>query len=188
MGGSAAGGWEEIRSYVVYPQRPDKAPVVLVIMEIFGMSDWVRTTTDQLAAEGFIAIALDFLSGKGPNGGEVSPDDARGMVSELTKDEVMTKLNAARGSAIKLPAANGKSATIGFCWGGGMSFAYATVQPELNAAAVFYGTPPTADEMAKIKCPIAGFYRRQRCPRDLDRERHDGGHEKTGQEIRPARL
>ncbi len=160
------GEWVEVpvkdakpmRSYIVYPERPDKAPVVIVIMEIFGMSDWVRATTDQLAADGFIAIAPDFLSGKGENGAEVSPDQARGMVSKLQKDEVITKINAARDYGIKLPAASGKSATIGFCWGGGMSFSYAAAQPDLNAAVVFYGTPPADDQMAKIKCPVAGFY------------------------------
>lgn len=151
-------GGKPMRCYIVYPERADKAPVVLVSMEIFGMSDWVRATTDQLAADGFIAIAPDFLSGKGPKGGEVSPDEARGMVGKLQQDEVMTRLNAARDYGIKLPAANGKSATIGFCWGGGMSFSYATIQPDLNAAIVFYGTPPAEDQLAKIKCPVAGFY------------------------------
>jgi carboxymethylenebutenolidase len=149
---------KKMRSYIVYPERSDKAPVVLVIMEIFGMSDWVRATTDQLAADGFIAIAPDFLSGKGKDGGDVSPDDARNMVSKLSTDEVMTKLNATRDYALKLPAANGKTACIGFCWGGGMSFSYAATQPDLNGAAVFYGTPPKDDQHARIKCPVAGFY------------------------------
>jgi carboxymethylenebutenolidase len=147
-----------MKSYIVYPQRADKAPVVVVIMEIFGMTDWVRATTDQLAADGFIAIAPDFLSGKGPNGGDVPLDTARGMVSGLRDPEVMPELNAAREYAIKQPSANGKSAVIGFCWGGGKSFAYAAAQPELNAAVVFYGTPPSEELMAKIKCPVAGFY------------------------------
>jgi carboxymethylenebutenolidase len=149
---------KKMRSYVVYPERADKAPVVLVIMEIYGMTDWVRATADQLAADGFIAVAPDFLSDKDKAGAELTPDQARGMVGKLSRDEVVTKLNATRDYGQKLPSANGKTASIGFCWGGGMSFAYAAAQPDLSGAAVFYGTPPKPDDLSKIKCPVAGFY------------------------------
>jgi carboxymethylenebutenolidase len=151
-----------LKAYIVYPERKDKAPVVMVIHEIFGESDWVRGVADQLAADGFIAIAPDMLSGHGPNGGGTeSLGDQQNVVAkirEVRPAEVMADLNATRDFALKLPAANGKTATIGFCWGGGQSFAYATVQPGLNAAVVYYGTPPKAEEMAKIKAPVAGFY------------------------------
>jgi carboxymethylenebutenolidase len=147
-----------MRCYIVHPERADKAPVVLVIMEIFGMSDWIRAVTDQLAADGFIAIAPDFLSNKGAGGGPIPPDQARGAIGQLRDPDVMDGLNAAREYAIKLPNANGKSATVGFCWGGGKSFTYAAQQPELNAAVVFYGTPPADDQLSKIKAPVAGFY------------------------------
>jgi carboxymethylenebutenolidase len=150
-------GDKNMRCYVVHPERADKAPVVLVIMEIFGMSDWIRATTDQLAADGFIAIAPDFLSVK--NGGAaVAPDQARGAVGALKDPEVIADLNAAREYGIKLPNANGKSATVGFCWGGGKSFLYAANQPDLNAAVVFYGPAPSDDLLAKIKAPVDGFY------------------------------
>jgi carboxymethylenebutenolidase len=128
------------------------------------MTDWIRATTDQLAADGFIAIAPDFLSGKGPEGGEVAPDQARGMVSKLAKEEVVAKLNAARDYGAKLPASNGKTATVGFCWGGSMSFLYAAQQPDLNAAVIFYGTGPMKDQkpdeeqLARIKAPVLGLY------------------------------
>jgi len=147
-----------MKTWIVYPERADKAPVVMVIMEIFGMTPWIRATTDQLAADGFIAIAPDFLSGKGPNGGDVSADQARGVISSVRQPEVTTDLNAVREYALKIPAANGKIASIGFCWGGGMSFGYAVDQPALDAAVVCYGTPPADDAIAKIKAPIAGFY------------------------------
>ncbi|HZL36509.1 MAG TPA: dienelactone hydrolase family protein [Tepidisphaeraceae bacterium] len=151
-----------LRSYIVYPERKDKAPVVIVIHEIFGLSDWVRSVADQLAAEGFIAIAPDLLSGHGKGGGGTdsygSRDDVVKAIREVKADEVMRDLNAARQYAIKLPAASAKSATIGFCWGGGQSFAYAGVQPGLNAAVVYYGTPPGANVLARIACPVAGFY------------------------------
>ncbi|MGA2233410.1 MAG: dienelactone hydrolase family protein [Tepidisphaeraceae bacterium] len=153
------GSTVKLHTWVVYPERPDKAPVVLVIHEIFGMSDWVRATADQLAAQGFIAVAPDLLSGKGPNGGgtESFTDPTEG-VSRLTSDEVVVRLNAARDYALAFPSATDKSASIGFCWGGGASFNYAANQPKLNAAVVFYGVPPSKDAMAKITCPILGNY------------------------------
>lgn len=151
-----------LKSYIVYPERKDKAPVVVVIHEIFGESDWVRSVADQLAADGFIAIAPDMLSGHGPNGGGTdSLGDRQGVtraVMGLKRDEVMRDISAVRDYGLKLPAASGKSATIGFCWGGGQSFAYATAQPELNAAVVYYGTPPSKQAMEQIKCPVLGCY------------------------------
>jgi carboxymethylenebutenolidase len=150
-----------LKAFIVYPERKDKAPVVLVIQEIFGLTDWIRSVADQLAAEGFIAIAPDMLSGKGPNGGGTESSEkgqVTRMVSQLNKDEVMADLNAARDYGMKLPASNGKTACVGFCWGGGMSFLYATRQPDLSAAAVYYGTPPAEGEMAKINAAVMGFY------------------------------
>jgi len=152
------GAEKPMKCYVVHPERADKAPVVLVIMEIFGMSDWIRATTDQLAADGFIAIAPDFLSNKGAGGGAIPADQARGAVGQLKDPDVIASLNAARDYGIKLPNASGKSATIGFCWGGGKSFLYAASQPDLNAAVVFYGPAPADDLLAKIKAPVDGFY------------------------------
>jgi carboxymethylenebutenolidase len=157
------GGKVPMRSYVVYPERKEKAPVVIVIHEIFGLSDWIRSVADQLAADGFIAIAPDMLSGKGPSGGGTesitSRDDVRKLIQGLKSDEVVTMLNATRDYGKKLPASNGKTATIGFCWGGKQSFAYAVAQPELHAAVVYYGTSPeNAADFAKIRAPVLGLY------------------------------
>jgi carboxymethylenebutenolidase len=150
----------KIHTWVVYPERADKAPVVLVIHEIFGMSDWVRAVTDQLAAEGFIAVAPDFLSGKGPNGGgtESLGNQVGQTIMKLTVDENTRILNAVRDYALALPAASDKCGCIGFCWGGTTSFSYATQQPKLNAAVVCYGTPPPAAALANITCPVLGLY------------------------------
>jgi len=151
-----------IRTFVVYPERKDKAPVVVVIHEIFGLSDWIRGVADQLARDGFIAVAPDLLSGKGPNGGGTdavaSRDDVVKLVRGLTPEEVVAGLNAVRDYAVKLPAANGKSATVGFCWGGSTSFNYAAAQPALNAAVVYYGSSPDAAKLAAIKAPVLGLY------------------------------
>lgn len=151
-----------IRSYVVYPERKDKAPVVIVIQEIYGLTDWIRSVADQLAADGFIAIAPDLLSGHGPNGGGTdafaSRDDVVKAVRGLKSEEVNASLDAVRAYGVKLPAASGKSATVGYCWGGSASFAYAGHQPELNAAVVYYGTSPEAGIIEKIKSPVLGLY------------------------------
>jgi carboxymethylenebutenolidase len=152
-----------IQTWVVYPERKDKAGVVIVIHEIYGLSDWIRAVADRLAASGFIAVAPDFLSGKGPGGGGSdsveSRDDVVKLVRGLTPDEVKERLDAVRDYATKLPASNGKSATLGFCWGGNQSFAYATQQPALNAVVVYYGTSPSDPAAyARIHAPVLGLY------------------------------
>jgi carboxymethylenebutenolidase len=151
-----------VRTWLVYPERKDKAPVVIVIHEIFGLSDWIRGVADQLAAEGFIAVAPDLISGRGPNGGGTDSvatrDDVVKLVRELTPADVDARLNAVRAWALAQPSANGKSATVGFCWGGGTSFRYATSQPALNAAVVYYGTAPDASTFGAAHAPVLGFY------------------------------
>lgn len=157
----SAGAGDSVDAWVVYPERPDKAPVVLVIHEIFGLSDWIRSVTDQLAAEGFIAIAPDLLTGKAPGGkgsSAVDADAARQLISELQGPEILRRLNAVASYAAALPAATGEYAVVGFCWGGGVSFSYAAQQPALKAAVVCYGTPPDEQAMGRIKAPVLGLY------------------------------
>lgn len=157
---SIKNGDRTVQAFIDYPEVSHKAPVVLMIHEIFGLTDWVRSMADDLAAQGYIVIAPDLLSGSGPNGGGSSayPDqDARvKAVSMLDKDQVTADLNATADYALKLPAANGKLAVIGFCWGGGKSFLFATQRRDLNAAYVFYGPPPK--DLASISAPVYGFY------------------------------
>ncbi len=159
----ALAGGGTLRTWVSYPERKDKAPVVIVIHEIFGLSDWIRAVADQLAADGYIAIAPDLLSGKGPNGGGTdafaSRDDVVAGVRGLAEGDVVGRLNAVRDYGLKLPAANGKTATVGYCWGGSASFTYATRQAGLNAAVVFYGTSPSDPAtLSSIKAPVLGLY------------------------------
>jgi len=151
-----------LHAWIVYPERKDKAPVVIVIHEVFGLSDWIRGVADRLAADGFIAVAPDMLSGKGPGGGGTdsvaSRDDVVKLIRELPRPEVSERLDATRAWAVKLPAANGKVATVGFCWGGGVSFGYAAATPDLSAAVVYYGTSPDAGALSGIKAPVLGLY------------------------------
>jgi carboxymethylenebutenolidase len=155
-------GGAPVRTWIVYPERKDKAGVVILIHEIFGLSDWMRAVADQLAREGFIAVAPDLISGHGPGGGgtesAASRDDVVKLVRAVTPEEATARLDAVRAYAVKLPAANGKSATIGFCWGGARSFAYAVSQPALDGAVVYYGTSPETADLAKVKAPVLGHY------------------------------
>src|SRR4051812_19265137 len=136
------GEWVEIKSgertikaFVVYPERKDKAPVVLVIHEIFGLTDWVRGICDQLAESGVIAIAPDLLSGQTFE----DIDGARKAISALSKEQVKADLNATAEYAGRIPASTGSLAVCGFCWGGGWTFTYAATNPKLKAAYSFYG-------------------------------------------------
>jgi carboxymethylenebutenolidase len=156
-----SGGGDTVDAWVVYPERPDRAPVVLVVHEIFGLSDWIRAVADQIAAEGFIAVAPDFLSGKGPGGAGTAGMDgetARRLNSGLDPAEVFRRLDAASRYATSLPAATSRFGVIGFCWGGGISFGYATAQPGLSAAVVFYGVSPAAPSLSKVRAPVLGLY------------------------------
>ena len=150
-----------VETYVVYPESKSKTPVVLVIHEIFGMTDWVEELADEVAEAGYIAVAPDLLSGMGPNGGR-SSDFAEGKateaISHLNPDQVTADLSAAADYGKKLPASNGKLYVAGFCWGGGQTFRFATNRGDLSAAFVFYGSPPEKDAMARIKAPVYGFY------------------------------
>ena len=150
-----------VETFVAYPESSKKTPVVVVIHEIFGMTDWVEDLADQVAAAGYIAVAPDLLSGMAPNGGRTK-DFGSGQVGpaigKLPPDQITADLNAVADYGRKLPAANGTLYVAGFCWGGGQSFRFATNRPDLKAAFVFYGPPPPADAMARIKAPVFGFY------------------------------
>jgi carboxymethylenebutenolidase len=164
-----AGG--ALRSWVTYPERSTKAAVVLVIHDIRGMSDIARAMGDQLSQDGFIAIVPDFLSGRGPNGGgtESLGNNVGQAIMALTPDVVNAGLDAAMAYGKSLPSSNGKTAVIGFCWGGARSFGYAAAQPGLAAAVVYYGEAPgaataaateqtVAGALSKLQAPVLGLY------------------------------
>ena len=161
-------GAREVNSFVVYPEVKNKATAVVVIHEIFDMSDWVQSLTDQLAEAGYIAIAPDLLSGMGPNGGGTSSLDRNGVgqaIRDLPPDQITADLNAVADYVSKLPASNGKVVVTGYCWGGSQSFRFATNRPSLKAAFVFYGSAPAGADnapdktvLAKISAPVYGFY------------------------------
>ena len=155
-------GAREVESFIVYPEVKNKATAVVLIHEIFGLSDWVRGVADQLAEAGYIAIAPDLLTGTAPKGGgsaELGQHGAVRMISTLPPEQVTADLNAAVDYAAKLPACNGKVVVAGFCWGGGQAFRLATNNPHIKAFFVFYGQGPDTDEAAgRIHAPVYGFY------------------------------
>ncbi|HEY0365960.1 MAG TPA: dienelactone hydrolase family protein [Pyrinomonadaceae bacterium] len=161
-------GTREVNSFVVYPENKNKATAVIVIHEIFGMSDWVQSLTDQLAEAGYVAIAPDLLSGMGPNGGGTSSLDRNAVgqaIRDLPPDQITADLNAVASYISKVPGSNGKIVVTGYCWGGNQSFRYATNNPNIKAAFVFYGTAPASGDgtpdkaaLAKITAPVYGFY------------------------------
>jgi len=149
-----------VQALVVYPEVKNKASVVILIHEIFGLSDWAKEMADELAGAGFIVIAPDLLSGYGPKGGGssefASQDDTIKAVMGLDANGVLADLDAAADYGKKLPAANGKIAVAGFCWGGSKSFAFAAHRKDLSAAFVFYGTGPA--DVSTVTAPVYGFY------------------------------
>ncbi len=157
-----------VESMVAYPQSPGKVPAMVVIHEIFGMTDWVEEVTDEFAEAGYIAIAPDLLSGMAPNGGRTKDFPASttgGMgspvgqaIRKLPPDQITADLNAVADYCKNLPACNGKVCVVGFSWGGGECFRFATNHKDLAAAFVFYGTGPAADAMPAIQAPVYGFY------------------------------
>ncbi len=144
-------GDRTLQAWVVYPEVAHKATAVIVIHEIFGLSDWARLAADELAEAGYIAIAPDLV---GPHPGQ----NVRQAVGRLPAKQVLADLDAAADYIKSQPSANGKVAVAGFCWGGGKSFAFATHRKDLAAAFVFYGVPPKEQAISHIACPVYGFY------------------------------
>jgi len=155
-------GERVVHNFLVFPEVKDKVTAVVVIHENRGLTDWVRSVADQLAEAGYIAIAPDLLSGMAPSDGKTSDfpdgDAVREAISKLPQEQVTADLNAVADYVAKLSAANGKVAVAGFCWGGRQSFAFATNRANLTAAFVFYGTGADSSDIARIKCPVYGFY------------------------------
>lgn len=158
---TAAGSRDSIAAWVVYPERRDNAPVVVVIHEIFGLSSWVRGVADQLAADGYIAIAPDLLSIErgGATTDSMAYDAARAMIQRVSPDEMNAMVAAVAQYGMNLPAAKKVYGVVGYCWGGSASFNHAVFNaPGLKAAVVYYGTSPAAEDIAKVRIPVLGLY------------------------------
>ena len=151
-----------INAFVVYPEVKAPATSIIVIHEIFGLTDWIRVVADKLAANGFVAICPDLLSGMGPEGGGTesfdSGDDVRRAIRDLPAAQVAADLDAVQKYVRDLPSTNDKVAVSGFCWGGGQTFSYAVHSDTIAAGFVFYGRAPSTADVPKISVPVYGFY------------------------------
>ena len=159
-------GGDSVRAWVVYPERPDSAPVVVVIHEIFGLTTWVRSVADQLAADGYIAIAPDLLTGHGmpmaPDSFMVTEggiDSAIAMVGRLEQDEVMRRIGAVGEWGVALPAAADTWGVVGFCWGGSTVLAATALIPGLDASVAYYGgIQRDQADMSRTSVPTLALY------------------------------
>lgn len=153
---------DSVRAWVVYPERATTAPVVVVVHEIFGLSTWIRGVADQLAADGYIAIAPDLLTGKAmpaPGTDTLTQAAAQSTIRTLNADDVQRQLAAVGRYGMSLPSARQRYGIVGFCWGGGTSFAHAVTAPaSLAAAVVYYGTGPAAATLLHVTVPVLGLY------------------------------
>jgi carboxymethylenebutenolidase len=155
------GAADSVRAWVVYPERAERSPVVLVVHEIFGLSHWIRAVADQLAAEGFIAIAPDLLTMQNvPEGADGAPDPevARTVIRALQRDDIHRQLRAVAEYGMALPAALPTYGIVGFCWGGTVAFDHAAESPSVGASVVFYGTSPAAETLGRVRAPVLGLY------------------------------
>ena len=151
---------DSVKAWVVYPERRGRAPVVIVVHEIYGLSAWARGVADQLAADGFIAIAPDLLT-MAPltrTADTVAAQEATAAIRTLNADVVQRQLDAVAAWGMRLPAAQKRYGIVGFCWGGGISFLHAAHAPSLGAAVVYYGVSPRADQLRTVRSPVLGLY------------------------------
>lgn len=170
------GSADSLMAWVVFPASRTKAPVVVVVHEIFGLATWVRGVADQVAADGFIAVAPDLVSRVrgGPSSTELSGDSARRLIGGVDFAERNRGIVAAANYAMTLPSADQRYAVIGYCWGGSTVFGHAVHGGVrgFSGGVAFYGGPfasggalatsttpavpatPTADSLIKIKVPL----------------------------------
>ena len=150
------------QALVVSPTTKEPVPVVLMIPEDQGLNNWAADMADQIAAMGYIVIVPDFLSGRGPNGGGRSsfPDIKSAMYNliHIKEADLTADTNAWADYGNHLTGSNHKLAVVGFGWGGGRAFWWATQRHDLTAAFIFYDTAPPASALAGLNAPVYAFY------------------------------
>ena len=169
---------DSVRAWLVYPERKTKAPVVVVVHEVFGLSNWVRSVADQLAANGFIAIAPDLLTSfhlPDTAEGETNPDSARAHIGQLQPAQMQMQIRRVAEYAMNLPAATKHYGVVGFCWGGGIVFAHAVSYSDVGAIVSYYGITPAPADYAKLKAPVLGLYGENDARVDATIARADSG-------------
>jgi carboxymethylenebutenolidase len=150
-------GAQGLKGYLVKPKdAAGKLPTVIVIHENRGLNPHVKDVTRRMAAEGFIALGLDYLS---PMGGTPADEDkGRDMIGQLKGPDVIACGKAAVAYLKTRPDSNGKVGAIGFCWGGGAVNTLAVNEPNLNAGVAYYGGQPKAEDVPKINAAMMMHY------------------------------
>lgn len=155
------GSPDTVGAFVVYPARTSaKAPVVIVIHENTCLINWNRGVADQVAAEGFIAIAPDLCSKVrgGPKNEELPRDSVQKILPGVTSAMRNAQIVAVAKWGMSLPDATPRYAVIGYCWGGGTVFMHAINGgiAGYSGGVAFYGTAynNNADSLAKISKPL----------------------------------
>jgi carboxymethylenebutenolidase len=142
--------------YFAKPSAEGKYPGVIVIHENRGLNPHIKDVARRMAAEGFAALAPDYLSGLG--GTPEDADKARDMIGTLTPEGITASSSAALAAVKANPASNGKAGAMGFCWGGGAVNALAVADPGLSAGVAYYGSQPAAADVPKITAPLLLHY------------------------------
>jgi carboxymethylenebutenolidase len=157
-------GSDSIRAWVVYPERSTPAPVVLVVHEIYGLTNWVRAVADQLAADGFVAIAPDLMTAhdlpRDENGDPVR-EQATTTIRTLDPAVYHPQLMRIAEWGIALPSTTDRYGIVGYCWGGSASFRHAVESSSVDAAVVYYGTSPSPDMLSRVSAPVCRRQRRR---------------------------
>ena len=164
---SVAGG--EMPCYVARPAGGGPYPSLVVVMEAFGLNQNIRNITDRFAAEGFVAISpnLYFRSPDNVVGYDNLPGAIK-LMQSLTDDQIVADMTAAIDYVKTLKEAKPKFGTTGFCMGGRIAFLTAVHNPDVYAAAPFYGGGMTragqpggkapTDYAANLKGPVLAFF------------------------------
>jgi len=146
------GGSGEVKAYLARTKADGKHGGVVVIHQNRGLNPHIEDVARRIAAEGYVALAVDFLSSLG--GTPPDEDKAMKMFQEFDKDKAAADAVAAAAWLRARPDVNGKTAAIGFCWGGDIVNQLAVADPLLNAGAVYYGRPPDAALVPRIKATM----------------------------------
>lgn len=150
-------GVKGLKGYLVKPKAAGgKLPAVVIVHENRGLNPHVKDVTRRMAAEGFMALGLDYLS---PAGGTPEDEDkGRDMIGQLTQQDINAFGKAAVAYLKGRPDSTGKVGAVGFCWGGGAVNALAVNDPDLAAGVAYYGGQPKAADVAKIRAAMLLHY------------------------------
>ncbi len=142
--------------FLAMPDKPGRYPALVVIHEWWGLTDWVKEQTQELAEQGYIALAVDLYRGKVTADPEVAHELMRG----LPQDRAVSDLKAAFAYlGTRKDVDRDHIGSIGWCMGGGFSLQLAIHEPRLAACVVNYGALPTdPNDIQQIGAPVLGSF------------------------------